>query len=302
MKLLSGINERKLSHFQDFSCTVPAIILILIFTYYPICRLVHISFTNWNLLSDDYKYVGLKNWKWLFAGSGRKYLLNSLIVTFKYSLGELAITIIGGLILALIMNTDAPGFSAMRAIVFMPKYIAMSSAAVVYLWILNTDNGILNYFLSILGMEKVDWLGNRSTALWSVLMLTGWRAIGYGMIVYLAAIRSISRDYYEAAELDGATYWQRFFKITVPMLSPTTLFLFVTTFLASMKVFQSIDILTGGGPYRSTEVFVYKIYAYAMEDFRMDRASVMALAFFALLLIITASTMRLSNSKVNYDA
>lgn len=296
------IKPRTLDHLKDFGCTVPALILILVFTYWPIVRLVQISFTDWNLLNDNYKYVGLKNWKWLFTGSGTKYLLNSLKVTFLYSAGELIITLFGGLILALIFNTMNKGFSFMRAIVFMPKYVAMSSAAVVFLWILNTDNGILNYFLSLLGISKVNWLGDKHTALFAVLMLTGWRAIGYGMIIYLSAIRSISSDYYEAAELDGASYWQRLFKITLPLLTPTTLFLFVTTFLASMKVFQSVDILTGGGPNRSTEVFVYKIYQYAMQDFRMDRAAVMALAFFLLLLLITASTMKISNGKVNYES
>lgn len=167
---------------------------------------------------------------------------------------------------------------------------------------LNTDNGILNYLLKLVGLPAVDWLGNRNTALISVLMLTGWRAIGYGMMIYLSAMIGISKDYYEAASLDGATAVQSFWKITIPMLSPTTLFLFVTTFLSSMKVFQSVDILTKGGPYRSTEVFVYKIYLYAMEDFRMDRASVIAIAFFVLLLIITAATFKVSNSSVHYDS
>jgi len=299
--MTKGIKPRTLDHFQDFGCTVPALILIVMFTYFPIVKLIQISFTNWNLLNDHYDYVGFKNWKWLFNGSGKKYLLNSLKVTFIYSAGELTITILGGLVLALIFNTMNKGFSALRAIVFMPKYVAMSSAAVIFLWILNTDNGVLNYFIMRMGGTKVDWLGQPATAMVSVLMLTGWRAIGYGMIVYLAAMRSIPNDYYEAAELDGASYWTKLRKITLPMLSPTTLFLFVTTFLSSMKVFQSVDILTGGGPNRSTEVFVFQIYSYAMEDFRMDRASVMALAFFVLLLIITASTMKLSNGKVNYD-
>ena len=184
----------------------------------------------------------------------------------------------------------------------MPKYVAMSSAAVVFLWILNTDTGILNYLLSVFGIERVDWLGNRNTALISVLMVTGWRCIGYGMMVYLSAMMGVSIDYYEAAALDGANSVQKFFKITLPMLSPTTLFLFVTTFLSSMKVFQSVDILTQGGPYRSTEVFVYNIYRYAMEDFRMDRASTVAVFFFLLLLIITAATMKIANKKVTYDS
>lgn len=295
------IKPRTMSALKDFSCVVPALVFLVIFTYYPIGKLLQISFTDWNLLKDRWNYVGLKNWIWLFNGSGTKYLLNSLRVTILYSLGELVITLGGGLLFALIFNRMSKAFSVMRAVVFMPKYVAMSSAAVVFLWILNTDSGILNYLLKSVGLPAVNWLGNRNTALISVLMLTGWRAIGYGMIIYLSAMMGIPKDYYEAAALDGATSAQRFLKITLPMLSPTTLFLFVTTFLSSMKVFQSVDILTSGGPYRSTEVFVYKIYSYAMEDFRMDRASVIAIAFFLLLLVITASTFKISNRSVHYD-
>ena len=277
------MKPRTVSAVKDFVCVLPALIFLAIFTYYPICKLIQISFTDWNLLNDTWNYVGLKNWIWLFNGSGTKHLLNSLKVTVLYSIGELTITLVGGLIFALIFNRMNSAFSFMRAVVFVPKYVAMSSAAVVFLWILNTDNGILNHMLTSLGLPAVDWLGNRNTALLSVLMLTGWRAVGYGMMIYLSAMIGIS-------------------KITIPMLSPTTLFLFVTTFISSMKVFQSVDILTKGGPYRSTEVFVYKIYLYAMEDFRMDRASVIAIAFFVLLLIITASTFKVSNSSVHYDS
>lgn len=296
------MKPRTVSAVKDFVCVLPALIFLAIFTYYPICKLIQISFTDWNLLNDRWNYVGFKNWVWLFNGSGTKHLLNSLKVTILYSIGELTITLVGGLIFALIFNRMNSAFSFMRAVVFVPKYVAMSSAAVVFLWILNTDNGILNHMLTSLGLPAVDWLGNRNTALLSVLMLTGWRAVGYGMMIYLSAMIGISKDYYEAAALDGATAVQRFWKITIPMLSPTTLFLFVTTFISSMKVFQSVDIFTKGGPYRSTEVFVYKIYLYAMEDFRMDRASVIAIAFFVLLLIITASTFKVSNSSVHYDS
>ena len=302
MEKKSFIKPRTMSAIKDFVCVLPALVFLGIFTYYPICKLIQISFTDWNLLNERWNYVGLKNWIWLFNGSGTKHLLNSLRVTVLYSIGELTITLLGGLLFALIFRRLNKSFSIMRAIVFMPKYVAMSSAAVVFLWILNTDTGILNYLLNCVGLPSVDWLGNRNTALISVLMLTGWRAIGYGMMIYLSAMIGISRDYYEAASLDGATAAQSFFKITLPMLSPTTLFLFVTTFISSMKVFQSVDILTSGGPYRATEVFVYTIYKYAMEDFRMDRASVVAIAFFVLLLIVTASTFKVSNRSVHYDS
>jgi multiple sugar transport system permease protein/sn-glycerol 3-phosphate transport system permease protein len=167
---------------------------------------------------------------------------------------------------------------------------------------LNTQTGVFNYILESIGLPRVDWLGKTSSALGSVLIVTGWRVIGYGMMIYLSAMMGIPKDYYEAASLDGASKPQQFFQITLPLLSPTTLFLLVTTFLSSMKVFQSVDILTEGGPNRSTEVFVYLIYRYAMVDFRMDRAATAAVAFFVLLLVVTVATMKISNRTVNYDA
>ena len=295
-------SQRTLSHFIDFLFVLPALILLGVFTYYPIVKLVQISFTDWNLLNDTWKYVGLKNWQWLFAGSGAKYRWNSLKVTFLYSMGEILVTMVGGMLLALLFNRMTRSFGLMRAFVFVPKYVAMSSAAVVFLWILNTDSGVLNYLLQCIGLPAVDWLNQQSTALPSVLMLTGWRVIGYGMMIYLSAMMGISQEYYEAASLDGANGVQKFFRITLPLLSPTTLFLLVTTFLSSMKVFQSVDILTSGGPARSTEVFVYLIYRYAMVDFRMDRAATAAVMFFLILLVITVLTMKVSDRSVTYDS
>lgn len=298
----SILSPRTRSKIIDFLFTLPAMILLMIFTYYPIVKVVQLSFTDWNLLSDTWQYVGLKNWKWLFQGTGAKYLWNSLVVTFKYSIGEIAITLVGGILFALLFNRMTRGFGIMRAIVFVPHYVAMSSAAVIFIWILNTDYGVLNYLLETIGLQPVDWLGQTTTALPSVLLLTGWRAIGYGMMIYLSAMQGISQEYYEAASLDGASGAQKFFRITLPLLSPTTLFLLITTFLSSMKVYQSVDVLTGGGPSRSTEVFVYLIYRYAMVDFRMDRASTAAVVFFVILLAITILTMRGSNKSVNYDS
>ncbi|MDT4761521.1 sugar ABC transporter permease [Sphaerochaeta sp. PS] len=295
------LSRRSSKQVGDFATVLPALLFLALFVYYPVVQVVRISFTNWNLINDNYQNVGFKNWIWLFKGSGTKYLLNSLKVTTLYTLGELFVTIVGGLMLAMIFNRMAGSFSLMRALVFLPKYIAMSSAAVVFLWILNTDNGILNFFLTKIGGSKVNWLGDKNRALFSILLLTGWRTIGYGMMIYLAAMRGISTTYYEAASIDGASKWTQFSKITLPLLSPTTLFLFVTTFISAMKVFQSVDVMTSGGPYRSTEVIVFMIYKYAMVDFRMDRASTVAVFFFIVLLAITAATMKISNRSVNYD-
>ena len=286
----------------DFLFVLPALVLLGFFTYYPIARLVQLSFTDWNLLKPTWEYVGLKNWQWLFTGTGAKYLWNSLKVTTLYSLGEIFVTIVGGMIFALLFNRATRGFTLMRAVVFVPKYVSMSYCAVVFLWILNTDYGVLNYLLELVGLQPVDWLNQKETALLSVLITTCWRVVGYGMMIYMANMKGISPQYYEASAIDGANKTQQFFGITLPLLAPTTLFLLVTTFLSSMKVFQSVDILTSGGPSRSTEVFVYLIYRYSMVDFRMDRAATSAVMFFIILLVVTVSTMKISNNNVNYDA
>lgn len=298
----SLLNRRTKEKIIDFLLVLPALILLAIFTYYPVAKLLQLSFTDWNLLKPTWNYVGLKNWKWLFAGSGAKYLWNSLKVTFVYTMGEIFVTIVGGMIFALLFNRATRSFTLMRAVVFVPKYVAMSSCAVVFLWILNTDYGVLNYALELIGLQPVDWLNQKETAMISVLMTTCWRVVGYGMMIYMAAMKGISPQYYEASAIDGANKRQQFFGITLPLLAPTTVFLLVTTFLSAMKVFQSVDILTSGGPARSTEVFVYLIYRYAMVDFRMDRAATSAVMFFIILLTITAATMKVSDNNVNYDS
>lgn len=298
----SLLNRRTKEKIIDFLLVLPALILLSIFTYYPVAKLLQLSFTDWNLLKPTWNYVGLKNWKWLFAGSGAKYLWNSLKVTFVYTMGEIFVTIVGGMIFALLFNRATRSFTLMRAVVFVPKYVAMSSCAVVFLWILNTDYGVLNYALELIGLQPVDWLNQKETAMISVLMTTCWRVVGYGMMIYMAAMKGISPQYYEASAIDGANKRQQFFGITLPLLAPTTVFLLVTTFLSAMKVFQSVDILTSGGPARSTEVFVYLIYRYAMVDFRMDRAATSAVMFFIILLTITAATMKVSDNNVNYDS
>jgi ABC-type sugar transport system permease subunit len=295
------VNKRTES-LKDFLCVAPALAVLGIFVYYPVVNLFRISFTNWNLINDNYKYVGWKNYQWLFQGSGFLQWLDSLRITFSYTVGEILLTLIGGMLLAALFNRSSRGFSFMRSVVFMPKYIAISTSAVVFTWILNKDYGILNYVLQLFGMAKVDWLNSQSTALPSILLLTAWRVMGYGMIIYLSAMKGISSDYYEAAALDGASAFQKFRYITVPLLSPTTLFLLVTTFISSMKVFQSIDVMTGGGPYQSTNVMVYWIYNLGFVDFRVDHASAVSSVFFIILLVLTSLTMKFSNRSVHYDS
>ena len=291
-------------YWSDFFMALPAVLLLVLITYYPVAELIRISFTDWRLTSRTYEYVGMKNWEWLFtAKTSLKYLNNSLNVTFLYTVGNIAIDLGLGLVLAHLFNRLTKPYGLMRALIFMPRYIAMSSCGIIFLWMLNTDYGVINQMLEVVGVsEHINWLGEDNLALISILMLTGWHGMGYCMMIYLSALLGISKDYYESSSLDGATKLQQFRYITLPLLSPTTLFLFITTFISSMKVYQSVDVMTGGGPRQKTEVMVYYIYRLAFDDNRLDRASVVALLFFVILLIITASTLKVTNKNVHYES
>lgn len=291
-------------YWSDFFMALPAVLVLILITYYPVAELIRISFTDWRLTSREYDYVGWKNWIWLFtANTSKRYLGNSLRVTVIYTIGNIAIDLGIGLVLAHLFNRLTKPFAVMRALIFMPRYIAMSSCGIIFLWMLNTDYGVINKMLEWVGVNQhINWLGDDQLALVSILILTGWHGIGYCMMIYLSALLGISKDYYEASSLDGATGLQQFRYITLPLLSPTTLFLFITTFISSMKVYQSVDVMTGGGPRQKTEVMVYYIYRLAFDDNRLDRASVVALLFFVILLIVTASTLRITNKNVHYEA
>lgn len=288
---------------KDLITVQPALFFFMLFVYYPIIDLIRISFTDMRMLvADPQPFVGWSNYEWLFFKSGWNRFSESLLITMRYTFWELVITLVGGLLLALLFSRMTKTFHAMRTAVFMPRYIAVSTSAIVFIWILNGNYGILNYVLSLFGVNGPNWLVQADTALTGVLFLTGWRVVGYAMMIYLSAMQGIPRDYYEAASIDGADSVQQFRFITIPMLAPTTLFLFVTTFIASMKVFQSVDVMTGGGPGTATNVLVQWIYNLSFRDFRAARSAAVSVVFFIILLICTAATMRWSNRSVSYDS
>lgn len=287
----------------EFLFAVPALVFFAVFVYYPVLDLFRISFTDWNAVRTTFEYVGFKNYKWLFTGSGFPKLLSSLKITVLYTVGELGCGLVGGLLLALLFKRQSRGYNLMRGFMVLPKYVATSSSAVIFVWMMNAKKGILTYVMDALfHTGEIRWLTSMPMALISLLIFTAWRVMGYAMIIYLSAMYGISQDYYEAAEIDGANAFKRFTRITIPMLSPTILFLGVTSFIGSMKVYQSVDVLTEGGPYLATNVMVYWIYELSFKDFRMDRAAAVGSVFFVILMVITILTMKWSNRRVNYDA
>lgn len=295
---LKKSNRKTIESWKDFLFAAPALLFMGLFLYYPLLNSVYLSFTDWNMVRPVKKIVGWKNYEWLL-GSDQFY--NVLKVTFTYTFWDVTLTLGLGLLFALLFNVSSKFFNFMRTLIFMPYYISMVIASIVFLWIYNSQYGLLNRFMVLLGMDPVNWLVNTKTALGAVIAVSVWKGVGFAMIIFIAGLRGIPIEYYEASSIDGANKVHQFFKITLPLLSPITLFLFVTTFISSMQVFQSIDIMTNGGPFDSTNSIVYWIYTMAFAEFRTGRASALVVILFILIMALTAIQMYVSKKKVHYE-
>jgi multiple sugar transport system permease protein/sn-glycerol 3-phosphate transport system permease protein len=206
-----------------------------------------------------------------------------------------------GLLLALLFNVTSKAFNFMRSVIFMPYYISMVIVSMIFLWIFNGQFGLANEVMSLFGMEPIHWLTNQNTALWVLVIVSVWKGVGFAMIIFIAGLRGIPIEYYEASGIDGANKWWQFRHITLPLLSPITLFLVVTNFISSMQVFQSVDIMTNGGPLDSTKAMVYWIYDMAFAEFRTGRASALVIIFFIIIVLLTMLQMYVSRKKVHYE-
>ncbi|GIP33228.1 carbohydrate ABC transporter permease [Paenibacillus sp. J2TS4] len=283
---------------KDFSFALPAILLLAAFTYYPLLFSVYISFTDWNLIKPVKKFVGWQNYEKLLTDEKFYHVLK---ITFTYTILDVVLTLVIGLLLAMLFNVQSKLFGFLRMFIFMPHYISMVIASMVFIWILNNQYGIMNQLLQSIGMEPVRWLDSTTNAMWSLIMVAIWKSIGFTMLIFIAGLRSIPTEYYEASSIDGANRFQQFRAITIPLLSPTLLFLVVTQFISSMQVFQSVDVMTGGGPLESTKVMVYWIYQMAFHDFRAGRSSALVIIFFFIIITLTILQFVLSRKKVHYE-
>ncbi|MCU6708368.1 sugar ABC transporter permease [Paenibacillus sp. J5C_2022] len=283
---------------KDFSFSLPALIVLITFIYYPLANSFYLSFTNWNMTKPVKKMVGFKNYDWLLSN---EMFYKVLGITFTYTILDVILTLGIGLLLALLFNSLSRLFNFMRAIIFMPHYISMVIVSMVFLWIFNGQYGFANEVLKVLGMEPVMWLQNPKTALGVLLAVSVWKGVGFAMIIFIAGLRGIPLEYYEASSIDGATKWTQFWRITLPLLSPITLFLVITNFISSMQVFQSVDVMTNGGPLEATKVMVYWIYTMAFTEFRTGRASALVIIFFIIIIVLTTVQLYVSKKKVHYE-
>ena len=224
---------------------LPALLLFGVFIYYPVLQGIRISFTNWNGYSPNYSFVGFENYQYMFADMRTyKVILNTLI----YGLGSTLFQNVLGLAYAVLLNTNLKGRGIVRTIVYFPVIVAPIIMGYVFYFIFQYDGGAVNDILLALGKEPVDWLGNGPRAVWLITLVNTFQYMGVSMVIYLAGLQAIPKEYLEAAEIDGASGFYKFFHVTLPLLMPAITVSIVLNIIEGLKLFDVIISMTNGGP------------------------------------------------------
>lgn len=272
-----------------YSFVAPNFIGFAVFTMMPMLFSFGLSFCEWDS-SHPIQFVGLQNFIGLLSDDT---FWISLKNTIYFTVGTVPLTIILSLGMSLLINQKIKGQVLFCSIFFFPYVASLVAICVVWNLLFNPDMGPVNSLLAALGVKELPrWTASVKWALPTVIGLTVWKGAGYYMIVYLAALQGISREIYEAAKVDGADAIKSFFSITLPLLTPTTFFVSTMLIISSFKVFDTIYIMTGGGPGRATNVLVYYIYNTAFVKFKFGYASAISMVLFVLVLGITLVQFR----------
>ncbi len=261
----------------------PNLIGFLMFLLLPVLATFVISFSDWNL-TNSFHFNGIDNYKELFQDPVFIQVMGN---TFYFTLASVPIGIVISLLLAVILNQKLRFIRFYRAAFFIPVISSMVAVSVIWQWIYNPEYGLLNYALSWFGIDGPAWLTDPHWAMPTVIVTSIWKSLGFNMLIFLAGLQSISDSYYEAADIEGAKWYSKFWRITLPLLSPTTFFVTVMSIINSFQVFDTVYLMTQGGPARSTSVLVYYIFQNAFQYFHMGYASAMAYVLFFIVLIIT---------------
>lgn len=283
---------------MGFLFILPAFIPLLIFWIVPVLWSGGLSFTNWDMMSPDIEFVGIRNYTSLLKDPNfGKVLWNTLL----FAVGSTIPTIIIGLLVALAMNGARRGTDIYRTVIFAPYITPMVAVSVVWSWIFEPRVGILNFLMELLGLPALEWTQSSDTAMLSVLIVTVWKSIGWTMIFYMEAIRKVPQSLLEAAAIDGANGFWRFWKITLPMISPTSFFLIIMSTISSLQAYDQIQVLTQGGPAGATRTLLYYYYQEAFRNFNTGKASAVAIVLVIITVILSLIETEVSKKTVFYD-
>ena len=282
-------------HISAWLYLAPALILLGIFVFYPTVRLICDSFYSWDGMGER-TFVGFQNYRTLIED---EEFWQTVKNSFVFIVGSVPTGMAISLAMALLIQKHLMGRDIFRTIFFAPVVTSLVAAGLVFVWLLNYDFGVLNLMLEKIGLAKIPWLVDDKYAMFSVIVMTIWKDAGYNMILFLAGLNNISESYYEAARIDGAGSWQTFWKITWPLLMPTTFFILVVRIIFSFRAFEQIFAMTKGGPVGSTTVFVYYIYEKAFRYFEMGYASTAAIALLLIVLVLTYIQFKVVKNEIH---
>ena len=275
----------------------PLVLGLAIFFYFALGASAVISLTKWDILTPM-EWVGLDNYVRLF---NNPVFWKTLANTLRYTLLGVPIGIMVSLALAVALNSHIRFRPFYRLFFFLPVLTMPVAISVVWRWIFNPDVGLLNQALMVFGAPRYTWLSDPALAMPALVIMSVWMSSGYGMVIFLAGLQNIPREYYEAADVDGASRWRKFRYITMPLLTPTIFFNLVTSLIGSFQVFDIIFTMTKGGPLDSTRTLVYDIYDDGFHYFSMGRAAALGWILFLIVLMVTVVQLRVQKRWVHYE-
>ncbi|MBB3112407.1 multiple sugar transport system permease protein [Paenibacillus phyllosphaerae] len=277
--------------------TLPAMIPLTLFWFIPLGYILYLSFTSWDFMSPEKVFVGLENYRYLFDNPA---FYEAIKVTFLFCAGSVLPSMAGGLVLALLLNRPMRAAGLYRTLMFLPWVTPMVAVSIVWSWIFEPEVGLANTVLQAFGAEAIGWLQDPKWALAGVLIVTIWKSIGWAMVFYLVALQNVPAELLEAADLDGASGWDKLVRITLPLLSPTTFFLFIVQTIGALQAYDQINVLTQGGPSGSTRTLLYMYYQSAFESFNIGEASSVAVVLVISCLLLSLASSFVSRRSIHY--
>jgi ABC-type sugar transport system permease subunit len=276
----------------------PMLLLMIGFVFYPIMKTLYYSFYSTNQRGIPVLFVGLDNYMNLLTSES---FLTSMKGTLLYVMYTVPIGVLLALFLAVIASEKLRGIEFFRVIFSSTVGISVAAGSTIWLFLFHPTIGLLNQVFGYVGIGPIEWLTDPQWALISVSMTSIWMGVGFNFIILLGGLQSIPEDIYESARIDGAGYWERLIRITLPMVSPSLFFVIVVTVIHSFQSFGQIDILTQGGPAESTNLIVYSIFQNAFKHYKFGIASAQAIILFIIVLIITIIQFKVGEKKVHYQ-
>jgi len=286
---LSGLARQKYT--AAFLLSLPALIGLILFHYWPIYEMVRLSLLDYKIFTGEFSWKGVDNY---VLAADDPILVDSLWVTATYFLLRVPLQMALALGLALFVVRPGRGVAWIRTIILLPAVTSMVVVSTVWGIMFHPDQGLVNGLLELLHLPPQPFLASASQALPAIAFITIWKEVGVSMLFFMAGLLTISRSYYEAAEVDGASVWQSFRNITLPLLKPTTAFVLITTTIAAFKVFVPVQILTGGGPSGSTRVIVLYIFELAFRFNRLGYAATVSVILAVILLAFSILQLRVT--------